>query len=225
MWRRNGPNAPVDPGTALVPADWAFATSLSRPPAVPDNPGTALVPSEWAFAALPPQPFLDPPAGGTLALLPAPGPAPPGPDLLPGAPRPCALSGGSGPYPSWLFSARGTVAPAPFSGYPVDPERTTRLFFNPRPTFPSDLHPRGLTLAPHTAGLLVKAVWGWAATEGGLTAGDVITEVGDQASADRAVMVTRLSAQGGGSCHLSVALNWLLPGEWAEFPADLDVSL
>ena len=195
------------------------------PPAAPDGTDTALVPAEWAPTALSPQPPSDPQVNSTLALRPALGTAPPGPDLSPGPPRPCALSGGYGPFPSWLFSACGDVAPAPFSGRPVDLERTTRLFFNPPPTFPTDLHPRGLTLAPHAAGLLVKAVWGWAAAEGGLTVGDVITGVGGQAGTDRTVMATRLSAQGGESCHISVALHWLQPGEWADFPADLDVSL
>ena len=63
-WRRIGPRAPVDPGTALVPVDWARAAPLSHPAAVHDDPGTALVPVEWAVTAFPPQLFT---AEGTLA--------------------------------------------------------------------------------------------------------------------------------------------------------------
>ena len=99
------------------------------------------------------------------------------------------------------------------------------MFYHPPLSAPSDAQPRGLTLTPHAAGLLVKAVWGWAAAEGRLAVGDVIVGTTEDVSGDRAAMATRLSGQDAGCYQLTVARHLVLPHEWIHFPSAHDVSV
>ena len=107
----------------------------------------------------------------------------------------------------------------------VDPSVATLLWFHPPPRYAGELRPRGLTLAPHVAGLVIKAVWGWAAKEGALLAGTVITWVGETSCSDRAAMVSLLSASGGAIHMLTLAVGWLNPEDWIAYPRTLDVLI
>ena len=48
-------------------------------------------------------------------------------------------------------------------GAPVDYDDAVPVSFLPLPGYCRERTARGLTLAPHSAGLVVKAVWGWVA--------------------------------------------------------------
>ena len=167
-----------------------------------------------AFAA--PPAFIPPPLC-TLA---------PVPDVAPGPRVPCFLSGGEGEGPDWLglpFSDMAAIVPW---GQQVDPADTTLVWYQPPLASNGDLVPRGLTLTPHVAGLLVKEVWGWVAQEGVLSPGSVITMVGFVSSTDRTTMASRLAA-GGMECDhvLQVAVGHLCPAEWTYYPRDRDVLI
>ena len=107
----------------------------------------------------------------------------------------------------------------------MDPPVATLFWFHPPPLYAGELRPRGLTLAPNAAGLEIKAVWGWAAQEGALSVGTVITWVGDTSCSDRAAMVSLLSATGGASHVLTLAAGWLSPEDWIAYPRTLDVLI
>ena len=100
------------------------------------------------------------------------------------------------------------------------------FFFNPPPPpYACELTARGLILAPHTAGLVIKAVWGWAADVGTVGTGSVITMVGNISGSDRASMVVALSGSGGGCHMLTVALGWVAEEEWPDYPRHRDVVI
>ena len=117
------------------------------------------------------------------------------------------------------------VTPSLPWGRLVDPEAFSLVWFHPPPRYAGELLPRGITLAPHAAGLVVKAVWGWAAREGALSVGTVITWVGETSCSDRVAMVTLLSASGGESHLLTLAGGQLNPEDWIAYPRTLDVSI
>ena len=68
-------------------------------------------------------------------------------------------------------------------------------------------------------------MWGWAAEEGTLAAGTVITWVDDIPCSDRATMVTLLAAAGGESHQLMVAVDWLMVEEWIVYPRIRDILI
>jgi len=107
----------------------------------------------------------------------------------------------------------------------ANPDETFLVFYLPPFSEPPVAQPRGLTLTPHASGLLVKAVWGWAASESRLAVGDVIVGTAEDVSGDRATMAARLSGQSSGCYQLTVARYLVLPHEWAHFPSAHDVSV
>jgi hypothetical protein len=233
-WVRAGPPASGGPGAAAVHVAWDPTAAMPLPVEAPDPAPSAC--TDDGDVVLLAEPLVDPvdtltalvPTNRSLASsLPPPPPAagPWGPLLAPGPPRVCCLSGGDGPLPAWLTLACGPHAPGPFAGRVANPDETFLVFYLPPFSAPSVTRPRGLTLTPHASGLLVKAVWGWAATESRLAVGDVIVGTAEDTSGDHATMAARLSGQSAGCYQLTVARDLVLPHEWVHFPSAHDVSV
>jgi hypothetical protein len=124
--------------------------------------------------------------------------------------------------PRWMAARWNEVLDGELDA-PADFSDTHPIFFHPPPVYARDLNPRGLTLAPHPAGLVIKAVWGWAEEAGLLGAGWVIAWVGGTTIPDRFGMVLALSARGEGSCTIRVAYD--LVDDWTRYPAFRDVLI
>ena len=184
---------------------------LAEPHVAPDNTLGALVPYDRS-----PAPSL---------LLPQPAAGPGGPLLEPGPPQVCRLSGGNGPLPAWLELADGPNAPGPFAGRAASPDEVFLVFYLPPFSVPPVVQPRGLTLTPHAAGLLVKDVRGWAAARTKLAVGDVILGSAGDTSGDRATLTSRLAGQSVNSYQLTVARGLVPSHEWGLYPSVHDVSV
>ena len=154
-------------------------------------------------------------------------PLAPVPSIGPPPFEPCALSGGTAPTPGWLVLPVANVMDGQARGLAVDPLDTTRQWFHPPPSVRMGRHPRGLTLAPHSAGLVVKDACGWAASDTSLRRGTVITWVDNIAGTDRPAMVRALSASDGEGSHwvTATAPGFVGPYEWSAYPQARDVTI
>ena len=154
----------------------------------------------------------------------------PVPRLAPPPFEPCSLSGGNAPMPLWLLGPAEEVMAGLPRGHLVDPLETTRFYFHPPLSVRGDRCPRGLTLAPHTAGLVVKDAVDWAARETPLRRGAVITWVDNVPGTDRPAMIRALAAidhsSGDPSCWVSAtAGGFVSVYEWGAYPAGRDVAI
>ena len=155
--------------------------------------------------------------------------APPVPVLTIGPPpfQPCALSGGTAAIPGWFGLPVANVMDGQAPGRAVDPILASRQWYHPPPSVRRGRHPRGLTLAPHSAGLVVKDACGWAASNTALRRGAVITWVDNIAWTDRPAMVRALAATDPEGSHwvTATAEGFVWPYEWSGYPLARDVRI
>ena len=130
-------------------------------------------------------------------------------------------TGASLGLPLWMRGPYHDIMRSRPIGPPIGDADVASVFFQPLPDLNRVRTPLGLSLAPHTHGLVVRAVRSWAANDAQLTAGNIILSVDSINPPDWTGMVAQLMT--GFPCNLSLVSS--LATDWTWFPENRNVHI